>query len=101
MHTAGIAGSGHFGEFGTSAGHFRKFGTASIPVPDTSVSSVRHQYLYLRYLCGRLYRGWYRYRYKIDTGAGQFGKFCKTYPGTGHVGKIGMTSKPRYHHMVT
>ena len=31
-HTAGITGTGHFGKFGTS-----------IPAPDTSVRSVRHQ----------------------------------------------------------
>ena len=36
VYTAGITGTGHFG----------KFGTASIPVPETSVSSVRHQYRY-------------------------------------------------------
>ena len=33
-HTAGITGTGHFG----------KFGTTSIPVADTWVTSVRHQY---------------------------------------------------------
>ena len=27
-------------------GHFVNFGTTSIPVPDTSVTSVRHQYRY-------------------------------------------------------
>ena len=31
-YTAGITGTGHFGNFGTT----------SIPVPQTSVSSVRH-----------------------------------------------------------
>ena len=43
-------------------------GTASIPVPDTSVSSVQHQYRYrtLRYV-----------RF-INTGTGPFGKFCRT-----------------------
>ena len=30
----------------TGTGHFGKFGTISIPVPDTSVTSVRHQYRY-------------------------------------------------------
>ena len=42
-------------------GHFGKFGTTSIPVPDTSVSSVRHQYRYrtLRYV---RYDINYRYR---------------------------------------
>ena len=30
----------------TGTGHFGKFGTASIPVPDTSVSSVQYQYQY-------------------------------------------------------
>ena len=59
-HTAGITGTGHFG----------KFGKTSIPVPNTSVSSVRHRYRY-----GRLYRSWYRYRYNLDTGTGHFGEF--------------------------
>ena len=36
VYTAGITGTGYFG----------KFGTASIPVPETWVSSVRHQYRY-------------------------------------------------------
>ena len=36
VYTAGITGTGHFGNFGTT----------SIPVPDTSVSSVRCQYRY-------------------------------------------------------
>ena len=42
----------------------------SIPVPDTSVSSVRHQYRYrtLRSL-----------RYDINTGTGHFGKFGTTW----------------------
>ena len=39
VYTAGITGPGHFG----------KFGTASIPVPETSVSSVRHPYRYREY----------------------------------------------------
>ena len=30
-------------ELHTGTRHFGKFGTTSIPVPDTSVSSVRHQ----------------------------------------------------------
>ena len=54
-----------------------------LSVPGTSVSSVRHQYRYrryrygrLRYRYGRLYRC--RYRYKIDTGTGYFGKFGTT-----------------------
>ena len=89
IYTAGITGTGHFGNFGTS-----------IPVPDTSVTSVRHQYRYLRYRHGRLYRSWYRYRYNMDTGTGHFGKFCKTYPGTGHVGMSG-TASTRYHYIVT
>ena len=37
-------------------GHFGKFGTTSIPVPDTSVSSVRHQYRYRRRRHGLSYR---------------------------------------------
>ena len=39
VYTAGITGTGHFG----------KVGTTSIPVPDTSVSSVRHPYRYREY----------------------------------------------------
>ena len=37
----GTAGTGT--DFHTGTGHFGKFGKTSIPVPDTSVSSVRHQ----------------------------------------------------------
>ena len=84
----------------TGTGHLGKFGTTSIPVPDTSVSSVEHQYRYLRYRYGRLYRSWYRYRYNIDTGTRHFGKFSKRIYRTGHIGKIGTTST-RYHHIVT
>ena len=36
VYTTGITGAKHVGEFGTT----------SIPVPDTSVSTVRHQYRY-------------------------------------------------------
>ena len=36
VYAAGVTGTGHFG----------KFGTTSLPVPNTSVSSVRHQYRY-------------------------------------------------------
>ena len=42
-------GTGHFGKFGTSipgTGHFGNFDTTSIPVPGTSVNSVRHPYRY-------------------------------------------------------
>ena len=42
----------------TGSGHAGKFGTKSIPVPATSVSSVRHQY----------------------TGTGHFGKFGTSTP---------------------
>ena len=51
------------GSIGT--GHFGKFGTASTPVPETSVSSVRHQYRY---------RKLRQVRY-VNTGTGHFGKF--------------------------
>ena len=64
----------------TGIGHFGKFGTiwipvpsvpiqTFIPVPDTSVSSVQHQYRYrtLRYV-----------RYDSNTGTGHFGKFGTT-----------------------
>ena len=66
VHTASITGNGHFG----------KFGTTSIPVPDSSVTSVRYGYRYRRYR----YRPSYRYRtnrqvrYDINTGTGHFGK---------------------------
>ena len=50
----GTAGTG--ADFHAGAGHFGKFGTTSIPLPDTSVSSVRHQYRYRRYRCGRFDR---------------------------------------------
>ena len=62
VYTAGITGTGHCG----------KFSTASIPVPETSVSSVRHQYRYRRLR---------QVRYDINT-------------GTGHCGKFGTTSIP-------
>ena len=51
-HTAGI----------TCTGHFDKFVATSIPVSDTSVSSVRHRYV----------------RYDINTGSGLFGEFGTT-----------------------
>ena len=59
VYTAGITGTGHFG----------RFGTTSIPVSDTSVSSVQHQYRYqtLRYV-----------RFDIDIGTGHFGMFGTT-----------------------
>ena len=60
-----------------TAGIYRRYyryrtivlGTTSIPVPDTSISSVRHQYRYrtLRYV-----------RYDINTGTGHFRKFGTT-----------------------
>ena len=96
--------TGHFGEFGATSYsvsvHFGKFGTTLIPVPDTSASSVRHQYWYFRYRYGRLYRSWYRYRYNIDTGTGHFGKFgtstryrtLHNIDSTVHFGKFGTTS---------
>ena len=37
------AGTGCFGNL-TGTGYFGTFGTTSTPVPDTSVSSVRHPY---------------------------------------------------------
>ena len=53
-------------DINNGTGHFGKFGTISIPVSDTSVSSVLHHYLYrtLGYV-----------RYDIHTGTGHFGKF--------------------------
>ena len=73
MYTAGITGTGHFG----------KFGTASIPLPETLISSVRHQYRYrtLRYV-----------RYDVNTGTGGAGTDFRT--GTGHFGMFGTTSIP-------
>ena len=64
-----------------------------LPVPDTLVSSVRHQYRdtghfgnfgttsisrYLRHRYGRLHRSWYRHQYSIDTATDYFGKFGTT-----------------------
>ena len=49
--------------------HFGKFRTTSIPAPDTSVSSVRQQYRY------QMLR---KVRYDINTGTGHFGKFGTT-----------------------
>ena len=67
-------------DLNTSTGYFGNFGTTwvpvppvpvqtFIPVPETSVTSVRHQYRYrtLRYV-----------RYDINTGAGHFGNFGTT-----------------------
>ena len=63
----GTAGTGT--DFHAGTGHLVKFGTTSLPVPDTSVSSVQHQYRYrtLRQL-------WCH----INTGTGHFGKFGTT-----------------------
>ena len=41
-------GTGTGTDFRTGAGRFGEFGT-SLPVPETSVSSVQHQYWYQRY----------------------------------------------------
>ena len=43
----GTAGIGTY--FHTGTGHFCNYGTTSIPVPDTSVTSVRHAYRYWAY----------------------------------------------------
>ena len=59
-------------DINTGTGQFGKFGTASIPAPNTLVSSVRHQ-------CR--YRTLRQVRYDINT-------------GTGHLGKFGTTSVP-------
>ena len=58
VYTAGITGTRHF----------CKFGTTSIPVPDTSVTSVRHQFRYRTF----------RYVRYINTGTGHFGNFSTT-----------------------
>ena len=73
VYTTGITGTGHFGNFGTT----------SIPVPDKSVNSVRHQYRYrtLRYV-----------RYDMDAGTAGTGTGFHT--GTGNVGKFGTASIP-------
>ena len=98
---------GVFGTVRTEA--YRPCVPPALPAPDTSVSSVRHQYRYrtLRYV-----------RYDITTGTGHFCKFGKTwmtvppvpvqpfipvpdtsvisvqhqYRGTGQFGKFGTTS---------
>ena len=73
VYTAGITGAGHFG----------KFRTISIPVLDTSVSSVRYQYRYwtLRYV-------WY------DINTGTAGTGTDFHTGTGYFGKFGTISIP-------
>ena len=96
VYTAGTTGTGHFGNFGTTSipapdtsvssirhqytgtGHFGKFGTTSTPVPDTSVSSVAHQY---RYRTLRLVR--------YDTDTGTAGTATDFHAGTVHFGKFG------------
>ena len=83
---------GVFGTVRTEA--YRRYLPPVLPVPDSSASSVRHQYRYrtLRYV-----------RYDINTGTGHFRKFdiiripCRRYryrlyTGTGHFGKFGTTS---------
>lgn len=65
-HTAGTVGIGQFSKFSkipiplhrtlwyginTDTGHFGKFGRTSIRVPDTSESSIRHQYRYPPDVC--------------------------------------------------
>ena len=62
-------GTGHFGNFGTST-HLGKFGTTSIPVPDTSVSSVRRPYRYQEY------------RYRTEHTLGKMRRFNNSYQGT-------------------
>ena len=71
VYTGGITGTGPFGKFGTS-----------IPVPDTSVSSVRHQYRY---------RTLRKVRYDMDTGTTGTGTGLDA--STGHFGNFG-TSIP-------
>ena len=66
----GTGGTGT--DFHSNTGHFGKCGTTPIPVPDTSVSSVQHQYRY---------RTLWQVRHNINT-------------GTGHFVKLGTTSIP-------
>ena len=61
----------------TGTGNFGKFGTTSIPVPETSVSSVRHRYRYrrCRYRLSYRYRTLRQVRYDVNTGTRHFGEF--------------------------
>ena len=71
-HTAGITGTGHFGKFGTTSIPVPPVPVQTfIPVPDTLVSSVEHQYRYRRHF-------------------GKFGTTSISVPGT--LGKFGTTS---------
>ena len=52
----------------TGTGHFGKLGTKSIPVRDTSVTSVRHQYRYRTLRSANSVRYPHRYRaYRYRT----------------------------------
>ena len=88
-------------DFHTGTGQFGNFGTTSIPVPDASVTSVQHQYLYrtsipLRDTSVSSVRHQYRYRtvrqvrYDINTGTPVTDMDACTGVGTG----IGTTSMP-------
>ena len=88
----GTAGTGT--DFHTGAGHFGKFGKTSIPVSDTSVSSVQHQYRYRNF--GKFVTTSIRYRtirqgcHDINTGTSGTGMDVCTEADTG----MGTTSKP-------
>ena len=107
VYTAGTAGiciqvcagtgTGAGTDFRTGTRRLGKFGTTSIPVPKTSVISVRHQYRHRKFRC---------VRYDINTGTENFGKFGTSIPVpetsvgsvhlqcTGQFGKFGTTSIP-------
>ena len=101
--TGGITGTGHFG----------KFGTASIPTPETSVSSVRHQYRFriLRQVrCINTSIGGTGMHVFTEAGTGigttsipvsdTSVRSAQHQPGTGHFGTFG-TISTRFHHIVT
>ena len=63
-------GTGHFSHtINAGTGHFVVFGSTSIPVPNTPLSSVRHQ---------DRYRTLREARYDTNTSAGHFGKLDTT-----------------------
>ena len=63
-------GTGHFSHtINVGTGHFGVFGSRSISVPNTSLSSVRHQ---------DRYRTLRKARYDTNTGTGRFSKLDTT-----------------------
>ena len=94
----GTAGTGT--DFHTGTGHFDNFGTAPIPVPDTSVSSVRHQFQDTLVSSVRHPYRYREYRYRTEHTLVTFGVFTdydsctwpiSINPGSMEVGEYGLT----------